>query len=147
MDQYQNIENYFKSKGEVQIANFLDENGIKYKYENGVLIYQSQNKPRIWYPDFYLPEFSSYIEYYGMVGDLEYDKGIKVKESAYSKMGLDVISVDPSMFPEKWQGHIIGELEKKIQRQSDKLYSLPYSTNTKFISRNPSHKDDWYIDF
>ena len=57
----------FKSRGERKIAAFLDKNNIKYKYESGVLIYQTKNQPRIWYPDFKLPEFSTFIEYYGMV--------------------------------------------------------------------------------
>jgi hypothetical protein len=46
-----------------------------------------------WYPDFHLPEFETYIEYYGLAGKQDYDKGIKTKEAVYSKMGLDVISV------------------------------------------------------
>ena len=45
----------FKSKGERRIAYFLDSNSIKYKYEPGVLVDSVGQKPRIWYPDFYLP--------------------------------------------------------------------------------------------
>ena len=67
----------FKSKGERRIAYFLDTNSIKYIYEPGVLINSAQEKPRIWYPDFYLPEFGTYVEYYGLVGNKNYVKGIK----------------------------------------------------------------------
>ena len=51
----------FKSEGEKRIAYFLEENSIKYKYEPGVLVTHPKDKPRIWYPDFYLPEFAAYI--------------------------------------------------------------------------------------
>ena len=59
----------FKSAGERQIAYFLKDNSIRYRYEPGVLVEGPNRKQRIWYPDFYLPEFKSYIEYYGIKGD------------------------------------------------------------------------------
>ena len=50
----------FKSEGERRIAYFLDTNLIKYQYESGLLVNAADEKTRIWYPDFYLPEFGSY---------------------------------------------------------------------------------------
>jgi len=116
----------FKSRGERKIAGFLDENDIKYKYESGVLIYQAENQPRIWYPDFFLSEFSIYIEYYGMAGDFDYDRGIKVKETAYAQMGLFVIPVYPHMFSENWQGYIMKELKQNIEIQYKTLMKKPF---------------------
>ena len=58
----------FKSEGERRIADFLESNSIKYHYEPGLLINSASQKPRLWYPDYYLPEFGAYIEYYGLVG-------------------------------------------------------------------------------
>ena len=100
-------ERKFKSKGERRIGNFLDENQIKYRYEAGVLINDYNNQPRIWYPDFHLTEYGTYIEYYGLAGNPDYEKSIRTKESAYSKNSIDVISIYPWMFAEKWQGHIM----------------------------------------
>jgi hypothetical protein len=116
----------FKSEGEKRIAYFLDTNSIKYRYESGVLVNGGNEKPRIWYPDFYLPEFGTYIEYYGMAGHSEYDQGIKVKETVYAKSGMDVISVYPRMFRDDWQGYIMRELEKATLRRYRKLMSKPY---------------------
>ena len=118
----------FKSRGERKLAYFLEENNIKYKHESGVLIYQAEVKPRIWYPGFNLPEFGTSIEYNGMVGNPDYDRGIRVKESTYSKMGLDVILVYPHMSSEDWQGYIITEIKRKIQRQYDTFMSKPFNT-------------------
>lgn len=55
-----------KSYGELQIANYLFSNGIKYEYEieykyNTLNIEYQQYKP-----DFYLPEYDIYIEYFGI---------------------------------------------------------------------------------
>ena len=116
----------FKSKGERKIAGFLNENDIQYKYESGVLIYQTENMPRLWYPDFFLSEFSTYIEYYGMVGDPDYDRGIRVKETAYAQMGLSVIPVYPHMFSEDWQNYIMKDLKRNIECQYKTLMKKPF---------------------
>ena len=116
----------YKSEGERKIAYFLDRNAIGYQYEAAVLVNTDQDKPRIWYPDFFLHEFKTYIEYYGMVGNQNYDKGIKVKQSAYKKAGLDVISLYPWMFKENWQGYIMQELERNTIQRYRNLMAKPY---------------------
>ncbi len=116
----------FKSEGERRIAYFLDTNSIAYQYEPGVLVNSSGNKQRIWYPDFYLPEFKTYIEYYGLVGNQNYASGIKTKESVYSKMRLDVISVYPWMFNENWERYIMKELERTAVRRYKNLMGKGY---------------------
>jgi len=116
----------FKSEGERRIAYFLDSNSIKYHYEPGILVQSTEKKPRIWYPDFHLPEFNIYIEYYGLVGNQNYDIGIKTKESVYSKMGLDVVSLYPWMFNENWQGYIMKEIKRTTTRRHRNLMAKPY---------------------
>ena len=49
-------------------------------------------------PDYYLPEFAVYIEYFGLAGKQDYDQGIRKKKDTYEKMGLPVISVYPWHF-------------------------------------------------
>ena len=116
----------FKSEGERRIANFLEDTSIRYHYEPGILIHSDDDKPRIWYPDFYLPEFGAYIEYYGLVGRQNYDRGIKRKERVYSKMSLTVIPVYPWTFAENWQGYIMEELERTTVGRYRTLMSKPY---------------------
>ena len=115
-----------KSEGESKIARFLEENSIKYHYEPGVLVYYPRDKPRIWYPDFYLPEFTTYIEYFGLSGKQQYDQGIKTKEAIYSKMGLSVIPIFPWTFTENWEGYIMNELKQKTVDSYKNLMSKPY---------------------
>ena len=117
---------HFKSEGERRIANFLDDNSIRYQYEPGLLVNTSYDKPRIWYPDFHLPEFASYIEYFGLVGKKSYDDGIKTKLFTYNQMGLDVIPVYPWTFGEDWQKYIMNELEKTTLRRYNTLKSNKY---------------------
>ena len=127
---------HFRSEGEQKIATYLEDNSTKYQYESSLLINSNNGKPRIWYPDFYLPEFKTYIEYYGLAGQQNYQKGIQRKESAYSKMGLDVISVYPWMFTEDWKTYIMKELKKSSVRQYRNLMSKPYWSKDRFKSHN-----------
>ena len=96
-----------------------------------------EQKPRIWYPDFYLPEFGTYIEYYGLAGQQNYDQGLKAKQSAYSKMGFEVISVFPWMIKQNWQKYIMKELERNTVRRYKNLTAKPYwSHHRSAICRN-----------
>jgi len=117
---------HFKSEGERRIAHFLDENAIRYQYEAGVLVHADDHKPRIWYPDFYLPEFGTYIEYYGLKGKRNYDSGIRRKDETYKRMSLDVIPVYPWTFAEDWKGYIMKEIKQSVTRRYEKLMSNPY---------------------
>ena len=123
--------NRYKSEGERKIADFLGCNNIRYLYEAPVLINSYDSKARIWYPDFYLPEFKTYIEYYGLAGDPNYDLGIKKKELSYQKSEMDVISLYPRMFRKDWRGYIMQELENNILRRYHDLMAKPYWSKNK----------------
>lgn len=55
-----------KSYGELQIANFLAYNGIKYQYEPKYKFETATKEYSQYRPDFYLPDYDVYIEYYGI---------------------------------------------------------------------------------
>ena len=62
----------FRSEGERRIATTLDQYGIPFVYEKMVPVNDNGNI-RTLRPDFYLSEFNLYIEYYGRVGNQDYD--------------------------------------------------------------------------
>jgi hypothetical protein len=128
----------FRSEGERRIADFLEDNSIKYQYEPALLINTEYEKPRIWYPDFYLPEFVTYIEYFGLVGRQQYDNGIKRKEAQYAKSGVSVIPVYPWTFTGKWQQYIMTELERITTNRLKTLMSKPYWSHSNLAIRHNS---------
>ena len=140
----QNLENkvrspeysIFRSEGERRIAEFLGNNSIQYRYEPGILISTENEKPRIWYPDFHLPEFAAYIEYFGLVGRQQYDNGIKRKEAQYAKSGVSVIPVYPWTFTGKWQQYIMTELEQITTNRLKALMSKPYWSESNLAGHN-----------
>jgi hypothetical protein len=87
-----------KSGGEKMIADYFHAHNIKYEYEKPAN--DSANR-RISRPDFYLPEYDKYVEYWGMVNAeergkrKEYVKGMEWKMARYRESGLKVISVYP----------------------------------------------------
>lgn len=58
-----------KSYGEMDIANFLFKNGIKYEYEKEYEVDTRTEEHAQYYPDFYLPDYDIYIEYFGINKD------------------------------------------------------------------------------
>ena len=116
----------FRSQGERRIGQLLNDYGIHYTYEQGALV-TDQGKPKIWHPDFYLPEFAAYIEYYGLAGDHDYNRGIQLKTSVYAANGLDVVPVYPWTFHDDWQGYIIESLHDISTRRLAALDQKRYS--------------------
>lgn len=55
-----------KSYGEMDIANFLMQNGIRYVYEQSYEIDTRTSEYGQYNPDFYLPDYKIYIEYFGI---------------------------------------------------------------------------------
>lgn len=53
------------SSWEVEVAKYLDSNNIKWERPKIGLEYIWENKKRIYYPDFYLPQYNMYIEVKG----------------------------------------------------------------------------------
>ncbi len=59
------------SEPEKEVAKFLDELGIWWKYECLVFLYDENDRPRIWTPDFFLPVKGVYVEVCG-TGEFNY---------------------------------------------------------------------------
>jgi hypothetical protein len=120
----------FKSAGERKVAEVFDKYGISYKYESPVLVHDDQNKPRIWYPDFYLPTLGVYVEYYGFTGNPDYDTLRKKKEQVYQNMGFQVVAVDPSVLHDKLDGYLINEIYRVQRMRCNQIKSRVYGLRT-----------------
>lgn len=88
-----------KSFGEKKIADYLYENDIKYEYEKPAM--SSDGRRRISRPDFFLPDFNVYVEYWGMVNTdddhtrQEYIKSMEWKITKYQENNKKLISIYP----------------------------------------------------
>jgi len=84
-----------QSDGEKRIANWLSENAIAYRYDERFRILNGHAIR----PDFYLPEFDIYIEYWGM-DTADYKIGMLKKQQLYQQEGKRLISIYPKDKPQ-----------------------------------------------
>jgi len=83
-----------KSRGEKQIADYFATNGIRYLYEwkaetNAIIF-----KRTFAHPDFYLPDYNVYVEYWGLLGaSKEYERVMKWKMAQYHRNNIRFISL------------------------------------------------------
>lgn len=115
-----------KSFGELEIANFLFRNGVKYEYELPYKYSTKTEEYKQYQPDFYLPDYDIYIEYFGI------DKDNNVPEYFTSKHGKD---------PK--QEYLEGILwKRKLHKENNtKLIELYYYENKKGILKSKLEKE------
>ena len=65
------------------------------KIPSKVWIFENPFKKIILRPDFFLPEYKIYVEYWGLIGDKNYDEKRKLKRKAYLENDIDFIDIYP----------------------------------------------------
>jgi len=103
----------YKSRGERQIAGFLESRGIDFQYEYPLAI-RDRGQVRIWYPDFRLPQYGMIVEYFGIDGNAAYDEQMAHKITAYKQAGIEGIYLVESSFFGDWQGSILDRIEQSL---------------------------------
>lgn len=78
-----------QSDGERIIADELAAMGLVFRYDNRFRIVKGYAIR----PDFYLPEFDLYIEYWGMEDNLDYQIGMMEKKKLYQQAGKKLVSL------------------------------------------------------
>jgi len=84
-----------QSQGEKRIGDWLAQNAIAYEYDERIII-AGDTRIR---PDFYLPEFDLYIEYWGM-NTPEYVANMRKKQFLYKREGKKLISLSYRDLPQ-----------------------------------------------
>lgn len=85
-------------------------------YEKPILV-EDRGKQRIWYPDFWLPDYSIIIEYFGVTGEEAYDLAIKHKMQIYAQNHLNVIPFYPQTFETDWKDYVLRSIRKNLVRR------------------------------
>ena len=83
-----------KSRAESRIADYFTENGIRYVYEYGAQTDALVFKRTFAHPDFYLPDYGVYVEYWGLLGaSKDYERTMKWKMAQYHRNKIKFISL------------------------------------------------------
>lgn len=140
-----------KSYGEMDIANFLYCNGIEYEYEKAYEIDTSTEEYAQYIPDFYLPEYGIYIEYFGIDEDgnvpayfrsrngkspsEEYREGMEWKRALHQENNTKLIECYAY---ERSKGTLLEELDKKLKANNVIIHPIPDEVVWKRIKENHS---------
>jgi hypothetical protein len=109
---------WVQSEGERLICEVLAAEAIRYRYDERFRILDGYAIR----PDFYLPEFDVYIEYWGME-TADYKIGMLKKQQLYQQQGKRLISLFPDDKP-RMHETLTGKLEKYKQLALPALRSV-----------------------
>ena len=107
------------SNPEKQVSDYLTEFGIFWLYEHAVTILDEKDLPRLYYPDFYLPQFGVYVEVCG-----EDRSEYKRRADIYFKNNIPVIFVHSFKNEKEWKEHLISNIVVKTVEKSKLLQGL-----------------------
>jgi len=123
-----------KSYGEMDIANFLTQNGVAYIYEQPYKVDTRTSEYGQYTPDFYLPEYDIYIEYFGinkkgevppyfrgnhgMTATQTYQASMEWKRETHS--GNDTTLIECYAY-EKFDGILLEKLKERLVANGVKL--------------------------
>lgn len=141
-----------KSYGEMEIANFLTQYGIEYQYEASYKVDTRTEEFGQYYPDFYLPQYDIYIEYFGTNSKGEvpsyfsgrdgktasevYQEGIAWKEGIHSANSTTLIEC---FAYEKLNGSLLENLRKTLQKRGVRMEQV--SANELFSQMDTGKKN------
>ena len=125
-----NVSVYEKmSFGEKQTADFLTALGIYWKFHHPVTIYDEEDLPRIYYPDFFISQFGVYIEVCGSDRKEEYNR----RKKLYFANNIKVIFVETFKDSVKWKAFLLDSL---FNIQIERMAILYTSAWEKVYPRN-----------
>ncbi len=116
---------YDKMTGaEKEVAELLKDLGIKWTYEQPIFVWDENNRPRVWAPDFYLIPFGLYVEVCGSE-DFDYDYRRKI----FGHNGYRVIFLHLYKETNEWKNHLMNYLEVITNYRSKKLNKIIREVN------------------
>ncbi len=117
---YRLAEPKYKSYGEGRIATVFDQYGVPYQYERPLLVID-RSKERIWYADFWLPDASVAVEYFGLAGQPEYDHMSDHKTRVYADNGIAMVPVLREHLGRDLPDYLMGGIERILQNRYERF--------------------------
>jgi hypothetical protein len=120
------------TNAEREVASVLKKMSIKWKYEQPIFVWDDNDRPRVWAPDFYLVTFGIYVEVCGSKNfDYEYRRKI------FEKNGYKVIFLHLFKDRDLWLNYFLSYMRKNLRNANEKFIESCKKNNIKrlkFIS-------------
>jgi DNA helicase IV len=115
-----------RSNSERVIADYFSRNGIRFAYEHPAM--SRWGFRRISRPDFYLPDYSVYVEFWGLVNlpnnfaKSMYERSMRWKIAQYRRNGIRFVSLYPSEL-----GNLDSAFRPKLEQAVGRAFIPPQS--------------------
>lgn len=104
------------SKAELIVCDFLKEMRVFWVYEQPVFLSDDMGRPRIFAPDFFLPEFGIYLEVMGNPNKPDYER----RQNIYEKNNIPIIFIAP-FHDKSWANKVFDFIEYVHHLRYEKL--------------------------
>ena len=107
------------TEAERQVARYLKKLDLWWVFEFPLFVYDENNRPRLWSPDFYMPKLGLFIE---VCGSEKFD--YEYRNKIYGKNGIPVVFLHYYKRQRKWKTFLakrVMEIEQQRQSEAKKL--------------------------
>ncbi|MEM0492695.1 MAG: hypothetical protein QXS02_01860 [Candidatus Thermoplasmatota archaeon] len=104
------------TRAEKEVAKVLKEFGIQWSYEQPVFVWDENERPRVWAPDFFLKHLGIYVE---VCGSEKFD--YNYRRVIFEKNGYQVIFLHLFKETSKWKNHLLNYLQRIMDYRSLQL--------------------------
>lgn len=110
---------------EEKVEEFLKGLGIKCEYERPVFL-KDGGRPRVWTPDFYLPELGIYVEVWGSNREIEpVKKNWEYRKRVYEENEIPIALIDAYKDNEEtWKRYFIHRIDKVHKERDAKIKQI-----------------------
>ena len=108
------------TNAEKEVADYLKYLNVYWEHEQPVFVRDDRDRPRVWTPDFYLPELPIYIEVCGAERKESYDYRKKI----YFKNSLDVAFVKTYEPKDRWKHYLKEYISKCSKKRFEKAENM-----------------------
>jgi hypothetical protein len=109
---------------EIEVAEFLNELKQYWVFESPVFVYDTEKRPRVWTPDFYLPNLGMHVEVWN--SEME---SHEYREKVYKKNGYHVIYVH--VFKTEWKNFLVSRITAIENRRHSEVMDMLLSMKLK----------------
>ena len=136
--------NLVKSFEELEIANYLTEHGIEFRYEEPYETATATRQHRQYQPDFFLPDHGIYVEHFALdrngrppPGWRGYAEGVEWKRRIHSQRGSTLVETH------SWQhrqGALLETLRRRLEEAGVRFEQVPRQT---LVRRLAQEQTSW----
>jgi len=94
-------------ESERQVSEYLSKLDLHWIYQFPVFVYDDKKRPRVWTPDFYIPQLGMYLE---VAGSKEFD--YEYRRKIYEENGIPVIFIHFYKDKERWKNYFIVRMKE-----------------------------------